>query len=376
VCCILLVPTVASAQATIKVNDNISLRFGTLIQGWVDTTQDPATKGHANGIFLRRMRFLVGGQISPNVSFFFETDNPNLGRPVAGSATTPAKNLGAGFITQDAFIEWKPRGQNTFILDAGLMLIPLCRNCLESAATLLSLDYGSFSFLESAPTQSSVGRDTGVLAKGYLAGGHFEYRAGVFEGFRQTGVARNSFRTSGHLNYNVWDTESGYTYPGLYLGNKKVLAFGGGFDRQQDYKAFAVDGFISLPMGGGGGGGATVAPGTTPAPAPAPARNAFNAEVSLFSYDGGTTFTALREQKAATLQAGYYLASFKVMPFVRLERQDFQGTSTGDNKRAQLGFTYMPNGNNFNIKGAISRIDPSAGNKSSAYTIQMQFFYY
>src|SRR4051812_23410789 len=53
--CVLLVPTVAQGQATIKVNDNISLRFGTLIQGWIDSTQDPATKSHANSIFLRRM---------------------------------------------------------------------------------------------------------------------------------------------------------------------------------------------------------------------------------------------------------------------------------------------------------------------------------
>src|SRR6185369_6439992 len=45
---VLLVPTIAQAQATIKVNDNVSLRFGTLLQGWLDTTQDPATKSHAN----------------------------------------------------------------------------------------------------------------------------------------------------------------------------------------------------------------------------------------------------------------------------------------------------------------------------------------
>jgi hypothetical protein len=365
--CILLVPTVAQAQATIKVNDAISLRFGTLIQGWIDSTQDPASKSQANGIFLRRMRFLVGGTLSPNVSFFYETDNPNLGRPVAGSATVPAKNLGAGFITQDAFIEWKPTGSSAFIIDGGLMLIPLCRNCLESAATLLSLDYGSFSFLNSAPTQSSVGRDTGVLAKGYLAGGRFEYRAGVFEGFRKTGVANNSFRTAAHINYNVWDTEApGYTYPGLYLGNKRVLAFGAGLDHQQDYQAFSVDGFISVPMGGAGAAGTT----------PPPAKNAFNAELSLFSYDGGTTFTALKEQKAATLQAGYYFAPLKINPFVRVEKQDINGTKTGDNKRAQIGLTYMPLGNNFNLRGAISRIDPSVGNKSNEYTIQMQFFYY
>jgi hypothetical protein len=158
---VLLIPAISHAQATIKVNDNISLRFGTLIQAWADSAQDATTKGYAENLFMRRMRILIGGTLSPTVSFFFETDNPNLGKA--------PKNLGGGFITQDAFVEWKPRS-SAFILDAGLMLPPLCRNCLESAATLLSLDYGSWSFVESAATQSSVGRDTGFQAKGYLAG--------------------------------------------------------------------------------------------------------------------------------------------------------------------------------------------------------------
>ncbi|HEX9161354.1 MAG TPA: hypothetical protein VF980_06565, partial [Thermoanaerobaculia bacterium] len=215
---VLLATPLLHAQAQIKVGD-ISLKFGLLAQGWADSAQNAAPAvGYANNLFLRRIRFLVGGQINPNLSFFFDTDNPNDGKA--------PKNLGAGFITQDAFVEWKPTGNNAFILDAGLMLPPLCRNCLESAATILSLDYGSFSFTESGPTQSVVGRDTGFLAKGYLAGGKFEYRGGIFQGARQTG-SRNSLRETARLSYNPWETESGYTYPGVYLGNKKVLQFGG-----------------------------------------------------------------------------------------------------------------------------------------------------
>src|ERR1044071_3493951 len=198
VMCLLLVPTLASAQATIKVNDNVNFRFGLLLQTWADSAEIAADpQGYANNRFLRRIRFLVGGQIAPTVSFFYETDNPNLGKA--------PKALGSGFITQDAFVEWKALGatNNAFIIDAGLLLPPICRNCLESAATLLSLDYGTFSFLESAPTQNSVGRDTGVQAKGYLAGGHFEYRAGIFQGFRRAG-SRNAFRSTGRIQYNLW----------------------------------------------------------------------------------------------------------------------------------------------------------------------------
>src|SRR6267142_1625810 len=96
---VLLFPAISNAQATIKVNDDISFKIGTLIQAWGDSAQDAATNGYANNLFLRRIRLIVGGQVAPNVTFFFETDNPNLGKA--------PKNLGGGFIRQDALVEWK-----------------------------------------------------------------------------------------------------------------------------------------------------------------------------------------------------------------------------------------------------------------------------
>jgi hypothetical protein len=344
---VLLLPTTAAAQATIKVNDDISFKVGTLIQAWADAAQDPNGSGYAKNLFLRRIRFILGGQLAPNITFFFETDNPNLGKA--------PKTLGSGFITQDAFIEWKPRS-NAFMIDAGLMFVPLCRNCLESAGTLLSLDYGSYTFTQSTATQSSVGRDTGFQVKGYVAGGHLEYRAGAFQGFRQSG-SRNSLRAAGRLQYNLWQTESGYLYPGLYLGDKKVLSLGAGIDHQQDYDGYSADVFASVPMAN---------------------KNAFNGELTLLHFDGGSTFTGISEQRDATLQLGYYLAAPKVMPWVRFEGQDFQGAANDprDNKRLQAGLTWMAKGNNFNIKGAYSRVDPRAGRTTNELTVQMQFFYY
>ena len=343
----LLFPVIASAQATIKVNDDVFFKVGTLIQAWADDAEDPTTTIDAKNLYLRRVRLIVGGQVARNVTFFFETDNPNLGKA--------PKNLSGGFITQDAFIEWKP-SSDAFMLDAGLMFVPLCRNCLESAATLLSLDYGSYTFTQSAATQSSVGRDTGFQAKGYLADGHLEYRAGVFQGFRAIGSS-NSLRTAGRLQYNVWDKESGYLYPGIYLGNKKILSFGAGLDHQQNYKGYSADVFTSIP---------------------AVNKNAFNGELTLLHFDGGKTFTAIPEQRDVTAQVGYYLAPAKVMPWLRAEDQNFRAAVNNgrDNKRLQAGLTWLPNGNNFNIKGAYSRVRPHTGNTTNEFTEQMQFFYF
>src|SRR5438105_5638353 len=90
---VLLIPAISQGQAVIKVNDNISLRFGALVQAWADSAQNATTKGYAENLFLRRMRIIISGTLSPTVSFFFQTDNPNLGKA--------PKNLGGGFLTQD-----------------------------------------------------------------------------------------------------------------------------------------------------------------------------------------------------------------------------------------------------------------------------------
>jgi len=131
----------ASAQAIIKVSDTVNFKFGVLLQGWADWQQlnvgaagagpgvTGATDGYQQNLFIRRFRLLFGGQIAKDVTFFAETDNPNLGKAVG----TTSKSLGSGFILQDAFVEWKIA--NEFILDGGLILIPLCRNCNESAAS-------------------------------------------------------------------------------------------------------------------------------------------------------------------------------------------------------------------------------------------------
>jgi len=172
----MMAPGAAQAQAIIKVNDDVNVKFGLLLQGWADWNQDTLSSGYAENLFLRRARFIMGGQVAKNVTFFFETDNPNLGKA--------PKALGTGFIVQDAYLEWKIA--DAFALDGGLILIPMSRNGLQSAASQLSIDYGSFTFLNSAPTQSSVGRDTGFQAKGYLVDKHLEYRIGAFQGFRNT----------------------------------------------------------------------------------------------------------------------------------------------------------------------------------------------
>jgi hypothetical protein len=338
----------ASGQAAIRVGEDVTLRFGTLIQGWADWTQDPVSEGYAQNLYLRRVRLLVGGQVAQNVTFFIETDNPNLGRA--------PKNLSTGFIVQDALVEVKLSDPLT--ISAGLMFVPFCRNCIQSAANLLTLDYSSWSFLATPATQSSVGRDIGFQAKGYLSDGRLEYRVGAFQGFRAAG-ARNPLRGVARLQVNLFEPETpGIFYTGTYLGARRVLAIGGGVDMQagpgDNYRAWVVDAFLDHPV--------TDSVSVT-------------AQVDFFNYDGGNTFATLAKQTAVFAEAGLYFKPLAIMPFLRFETQNFDAAGV-DNNRIQAGLGYYIKGHNANLKAAFSRLDPDVGETSNQFTAQLQVFYY
>jgi Phosphate-selective porin O and P len=342
----LLAASPAAAQATIKVNDDVNLRFGVLGQVQADTLEDPGTDATTNNLFIRRVRLLFGGQVAKNVTFFVETDSANLGRSVAG-----VKNIPSTTIIQDAYGEFKARDE--FAIDAGLMFVPFSRNSVQSAATLLPIDYGAYTFTQSAPTQSSTGRDTGIQAKGYFAKNHFEYRLGAFQGARDARSHR-AFRVAGRAMYNFLDTEVGFFYTGTNVGKRKVAAVAGAFDTQSDYHAYDGDVFIDYPAGPG----------------------AVTLQFDYTRFDGGTTLTAIPKQNDLLLELGYLITAVKVTPVLQIATRDILDTTKGDEKRYSLGANYWWAAHNANVKLAFMRIDPTGAAVQKEFTIQLQFFYY
>ncbi|HEY2065907.1 MAG TPA: hypothetical protein VGG84_08090 [Gemmatimonadaceae bacterium] len=364
-------PLTAHAQAIIKVNDSTSIRFGFLAQMWADFQQNARQDtSFAQSIFFRRMRFIASAQVGSKLSIFFQTDDPNLGRAAPGTN----KNLagatnGQGFIIQDAYIELKPASAPVWV-DAGLILIPLCRNCYASAASLLPIDYGAYSFLASTPTGSVAGRDGGVMVKGTFADQHVEYRAGLFTGARATTggaapvtTASNSFRGAGHLMVNFMETEApGYVLPGTYLGRRKVFNVGAGFDVQSVYKAYAADAFLSYPLGANG---VTLAS-------------------TYIHYDGSTFFPTLARENTFEVEGGYHFTDAKITPWVKWETRNidaaFQTAALQNEHRLQLGGTYYWVGQTLNVKAAYNRYTFKVLNASelsqNGFTVQLQAFYY
>jgi len=343
-----LIATPAAAQLVIKANDDVNFKIGLLGQFQADTIHDTSTDTDTTNLFIRRFRLMFGGQVAKNVTFFAETDVPNLGKTL-----TAGKNIQPSMIIQDAYAEVKVRDE--FMIDAGLMFVPFSHNFLQSAATLLPIDYSTYTYTQSGPTQSATGRDTGFQARGYLAQSHLEYRIGTFQGHRDT-TSSNPLRYTGRVQYNVLAPENAFFYAGTYLGNKKVLSFGAAFDHQQDYQAYDADAFVDYPVGTGG---------------------VVTGQVDYNRFDGGTTFgTALSKQDDLLVEAGYLIRAAKLTPFLQWTRRDFVDLSTGDESRTAIGASYWWKAHNANIKGAYTHIAPSGAGAQHQFTVQLQIFYF
>jgi hypothetical protein len=337
----------ATGQALIKVNDTVNLKFGALGQFQGDWLEDPAQDDTQQNLFIRRVRLLVGGQVARNVTFFIETDAANLGRTLPSG-----KNISPSVIVQDAYGEFTLH--RALALDVGLMFVPFSRNSVQSAASLLPIDYGPYTFAISGPTQSTVGRDTGIQAKGYFLENHLEYRIGAFQGARDARSHR-SFRYTGRVQYQLLEPEpTGFFYTGTYLGARRVAAIGAAFDTQDEYVAWDVDGFLDYPVGDG----------------------AVTAQLAYHRIDGDTTFLALPEQNVVMLELGYFIRKFRLTPWLQYSSRGIVDTDAGDETRWSLGVNYWWAGHNANVKGGYGRIDPRGLGEQNQLTIQLQFFFY
>ena len=395
---LLLLPDPARAQVIVKVNDVVNFRLGFQLQGWSEFLQDPISEGYQESFKIRRVRLIVAGAVAKDVSFFFQTDNPNMG----ATTGTAVKAINTGFLVQDAFGEWHPFSNEQFIVIFGKMLVPFTRNSLQQTSSHLSLDGGTWTFLQSAPLQGDAGRDVGLEFKSYLAGDHLEFRGGIFDGFRAPANAggagsRNPFRFVGRLVYNFFDTEKGYVPVGTNLGKKKILSFGGGYDTQGGYtspavgttpagkgfEAYGADFMIDWPFG----------PGDAKV-----GRDALTAHIDYIHYDGGCRANAagvvgtncltptLPRQEELFTDLGYYFHAINLQPFIRFETLNFKDAlkEGGNIRRYMGGFNYYvtPAAQNLKLTAAFERIVPNtaATNAKTKNTnhivVQLQFYYF
>jgi hypothetical protein len=344
-----LLPAAAGAQAIIKVNDDVWFRFGMQLQGWGDWLQSATTRSYAENLYLRRDRFQVAGSVAPGVTFFFQTDDPNLGKA--------PKNLTAGFVVQDAWMQWQLN--EGFAINFGKLLVPFSRNELQSTVSFLTLDISPASTVFITPTATDAFRDTGVELKGYLIdGGRLEYRYALMQGVRAVD-SRNGFRNSAYLQYNFLETERGYVYAGTNLGKKNIFNISGGYDGQGGYHAYSADAFTTLKVGAG---------------------DEFAGQFQWTHYDSEhSTTIAIPRQNDYLVELAYFISAAKFQPFGKYEKQSFSAgeLQKNDVTRWGAGAHYYVYGQNLKLSAQYLRIIPKSPIKdTNEFTVAMQVYYF
>jgi hypothetical protein len=235
-----------------------TLNVGVLAQPWTQLSADGAPSGGpGTDFFLRRIRLIVSGNVTERISFFVDTDQPNLGRD---GDWNPA------FFIQDAFISVKLTEGPLFI-DAGMMLAPFTHHSMQGAVSLHTVDFHG-ALVRFPPNPGKLWRDAGVQVRGFAGPLHF--RAGIFNGiegsrtldtppFTPETNPNDIPRVAAHVRYNLLGTEENYFLSGIYFEDQPKLSVGVGADYQprsvlaagtlRDDFNVGADLFLEYPLG-------------------------------------------------------------------------------------------------------------------------------
>ena len=336
-------PAAAQLQWSSK-DGSQSFKIGLLGQPQAESADIAGSKDTADNLFMRRLRVLMGFTLSDKLSVFLETDSPNLGKATAG-----VKDAGNVFI-QDFVATYK--FSQAFMVDGGMLLVDDTYNHMQSAATLLPVDYGPYTFNEGATLGERVGRDYGARVRGYLGGDHLEYRFGVLQGVRGP-TASNDFEYTARLMYSFFTPPVGLFYRGTSLGKTQTLSLGASYDSQKQYDNVGADLFWDQPLGGG---------------------NGFTLQGDYNQIDGGTFLPTLPKQTNTLIEAGVYIAAAKIQPFLQWASEDFKDPARIDETRTAVGIAYYMAGHNDNVKLSYTRIEPKHGDSRRTINLQWQVF--
>ena len=330
-------------------SEDTTVKFGFLAQPQVESLENTAGDDYDNTVFFRRLRLMAGGNITDKLSFFIESDSPNLGKELSDGTHT------AEIFLQDATVTYSFRPE--FQLTGGMILVPLSRNSGQSAASLLPIDYGPYSFLSSGPTRSKVGRDYGAVARGYIHN-HFEYRIGMFRGNRNHD-GDFPYRYIARFVWYPFEADTGFYYTGPTFGQKRIVGIGASFDRQGTYSANSVDVFVDQPMKNG---------------------DAVTVRTDFIRYDQETAFkdqsAPMPTQNAWLVEGNYYFNKAKLAPFIQFASRDLTDPDSSDYKKIQGGIAYYPKKNTVNVKAGFGRLLQTGLPDRNHFIVQTQFSFF
>ncbi|MEW6079524.1 MAG: porin [Thermodesulfobacteriota bacterium] len=259
---IMLLPSLAFSVEVYK-NGDVSLDAGFWAQAWYQYVDDYDRDGDGkwddkiNDFMMRRAYFNLNGTVTPKISFFLHYAGDRIGQEGLDNA---GQGLGSGLATRDAWVTYKLIKDDVMV-QVGRMYVPFTRDYgTTSTKALLTteLNWGQGGLRSGIFYPSKVGRDDGVTLWGNVLEDKLQYRLMVGEGEESSSTnADDNLRFAGRLSLNLFDPETAWFNSGTYLGKKKIMAVGAGFDHQRDlmlagteknYEAYTVDAHLDLPL--------------------------------------------------------------------------------------------------------------------------------
>jgi hypothetical protein len=393
-------PPITYDDGFFKLNKDVSLRFGALFQPTMELQQDLPTASQDTSsvytrrwqhqMYIRRMRLLFAGKVTPAFTFFFDFEVASVGKITGG-----VKNMSPTVNLLDAQLAYI--ASQEFGIYAGQMLIGPTRNGLQGATALMPVNYGANTFLANNGSPNGldnyVGRDIAVMARGFFNENRLEYRVSFSDGRSRLGTQTlySPLRFTTRVMYDIWDVQvpnafsgiGGYYLPGTYFGKKNVLMVGGGLDVQGGYSSYAGDVFLDHPMGDGDGLTVSVGyqhldggdPDNSELPVPpassvvrqVPKMNVFFSEAGYFIKNLNLQPVVKFESRSVDSQNDYAwgLAPLPTTATAAqiLARQQLLTFSSdaASEWRLGVGLNYVPRGHNFSVKGIWELIHRTQG---------------
>lgn len=347
--------------------EGASLEVHFRFQAWALAEQrGSADDDVADDFLLRRAYLSFAGKLGASVTAFAHVSGDRIGQ---AGLDAPGLGLGSGLALRDAWIAWQPA--DACRVQAGRMYVPFTRAFgTEATFALLGLDLPQTQGGgRGAPFYpNKVGRDDGVVVWGVPWRGRLQYRLGVMEGVEGQANPGDALRLAGRVSLSLLDPETTWFNRGTYLGEKRVLALGLGFDRQgglvldatrrRTYRAWSADAFFDRPVG----------------------RGALTLEASYTDVESlpqGLAFAGLgvgADARHAYLQAGYLLPWPREPGRLLLYgRTEHVLVDAGDDASLpSVGLNYLVRGHDLKLTVDWSRSTRGARPASGALTLQAQ----
>ena len=237
----------------------------------------------------------------------------------------------------------------------------LTREVSEGCFDPLSMDRSTFVSGPFTPTdrqnawsEEKRTRDVGFTALGNLFDNVFQYRFGIMQGNNYSDAIKPDeigYRYTGRVHVSLLDPESNFGYKGTYLGKKKVLTFGAGYEIQpkavyktydttlgghgwQNYQGYTYDFYFEYPTEMG-----------TPTLSAAYLKQDFGE-----AGERGVPGAADGEKNGYYVKAAYMLGKFQV--YARFEKWSFASLSGVIGQEVK----WSAEGINYYIKGEDLRL--------------------